>query len=346
MKRTARTFTAFVALAGLALLAASVPAAAQKSWDGDHDWRSFKTEDIVKTLKFADPAKSGELIVDNIFGPISVEAYAGKDVLLQARKVVYARDEERAKKAEDEVKLDITEKGNTVEAYVDGPFREDEKEGGRGGFHSHRDPGYKVHYGFTIKVPLKTNLVLHTVLDGDVEVRGVEGTFDVHNVNGKVRLIDAAGSGDAETVNGGVTVAFRSHPDGPCLFKTINGDVEVDFPVPPSADFRVKTMHGEIYTDFDVTSLPKAPPVREERGDKGGKYIYRSDGFNGVRAGKGGPEIKLETLNGDILIAKRSKSTPSAPRSEARGTLGVNTERRFHARFVKSGLAPANVSSS
>lgn len=27
------------------------------------------------------------------------------------------------------------------------------------------------------------------------------------------------------------------------------------------------------------------------------------------RAGKGGPEIKLETLNGDILIAKRSKSS-------------------------------------
>ena len=65
----------------------------------------------------------------------------------------------------------------------------------------------------------ETNLVLNTVLDGDIEVRGVEGTFDVRNVNGQVRLIDAAGSGDAETVNGGVTVVFRRHPDGPCSFK-------------------------------------------------------------------------------------------------------------------------------
>ncbi|MGZ5498999.1 MAG: hypothetical protein ACXWHI_09780, partial [Candidatus Aminicenantales bacterium] len=162
---------------------------------------------------------------------------------------------------------------------------------------------------FTLKVPVRTNLVLATVLDGDVEVRGVEGAFDVRNVNGKVRLVDAAGSGDAQTENGGVTVLFLRNPDGPCRFKTINGDVELDFPVPPSADFRFKTMHGEVYSDFDVTSLPKAAAIREERPEKGGKFVYRSDGFYGVRAGKGGPEIKLETLNGDILIAKRSKST-------------------------------------
>ncbi len=145
--------------------------------------------------------------------------------------------------------------------------------------------------------------------DGSVEVRGVEGRFDVRDVNGKVLLVDVAGSGDARTVNGGVTVDFRRHPDGACLFKTVNGDVEVNFPGEPSADFRVKTMHGEAYTDFNVIYLPKAPPVREERREEDGKYVYRSDGGYGVRVGKGGPEIKLETLTGDILIAKRSKSS-------------------------------------
>jgi hypothetical protein len=307
MTRTIRTIA--VLAASLALTAAAVPAGGpgQNSWDGRHGMTSFKTEDIVKTLKFADPGKPGELVVDNVFGPVTVEAYDGKDIQLKAQKIVYARDEARAKKAEDEVKLDITEKGNSVEAYVDGPFRDDEN-GGRG-VHIHRDPGYRVYYGFTVKVPVRTNVVVSTVLDGDVEVRGVEGTFDVSNVNGKVRVVDAAGSGEAKTVNGGVTVVFRSHPDGPCLFKTINGDVEVDFAAPPSADFRVKTMHGQVYSDFDVTSLPKAAAVREERPEKGGKFVFRSDGFYGVRAGKGGPEIKIETLNGDILIAKRSKST-------------------------------------
>jgi len=307
MTSTVRTLLRGAALIALAVLAVPAAGGAQWSWDGSGDWKSYRTETIAKTLKFADPAKPGELIIDNVFGPITIEAYAGKDVLLEARRIVYAKDEARAKTAEAEVRLDLTEKGNTIEAYVDGPFRESEE--GRRGIHMHRDPGYKVYYGFRVKVPVRTDLAVSTVLDGDVEVRGVEGTFEVRNVNGRVRLVDAAGSGEARTVNGGLTVVFRAQPEGPCSFQTINGDVEVDFPAPPSADFRVKTMHGEVYTDFDVTSLPKAAPVREERPDKGARFVYRNDGFYGIRAGRGGPEIKLETLNGDILIAKRSRST-------------------------------------
>ena len=322
MRRIASALLPAVALAAAMLLAAG-------PFD-DRDLKSFKTEDIAKTLRFADPATPGELVIDNVFGPISVEGHAGRDIVLEARKIVYARDEARAKKAEEEVRLDITEKGNTVEAYVDGPFREEtggdvRLRGARryfahvdeasatndrrgGGVHFHRDPGYKVFYGFTVKVPYGTDLVLSAVLDGQVEVRGVEGRFDVRNVNGRVRLLDVAGAGDARTVNGEVTVVFRRNPDGACLFKTVNGDVEVALPGAPSADFRVKTMHGEVYSDFDVTYLPKAPPIREERREERGKYVYRSDGAYGVRVGKGGPEIKLETLTGDILIAKRSKS--------------------------------------
>jgi hypothetical protein len=293
----------------LAVAIAAAAGAAQRAWDRDDDMRSFKTETIARTLKFADPAKPGEVIVDNLYGPIKLESHAGRDVVLEAKRIVYARDEARARKAEEEVRLDITEKGNTIEAYVDGPFRDDEKERRERGIRMDRDPGYRVYYGFTLKVPVRTDLVLSTVLDGDIDVRGVEGTFDIRNVVGRVRLIDAAGSGDAQAVSAGVTVAFRRHPDGPCSFKSVSGDVEVDFPGEPSADFRIKTMNGEVYSDFEVTYLPQAPPVRQERREAGGKYVYRSDSGYGVRTGKGGPEIKLETMTGDILIAKRSKST-------------------------------------
>jgi hypothetical protein len=300
--------TIIIALA-VAVTAVAAAAAAQRVWDRDDDMRSFRTETITKTLKFAGPDGPGELVVDNVWGPIKVESHAGRDVLLEAKRIVYARDEARARKAEEEVNLDITEKGTTIEAYVGGPFRDNEKERERGRIRMHGDPGYRVYYAFTLKVPARTDLVLSTVLDGDVEVRGVEGAFDIRNVVGEVRIIDAASSGDAQAVSGGVTVAFRRSPDGPCLFKSVSGDVEVDFPGEPSADFRIKTMHGEVYSEFDVTYLPKSPPVREERREAGGKYVYRSDRGYGVRTGKGGPEIGLETLTGDILIAKRSKST-------------------------------------
>ena len=308
MKPRTRTITLAAGCLALAAAASLAAGQGQSLRHIDRDLKTFGSETIAKTLAFADPAKPGELVVDNLYGPIKVEAYAGREVVLEAKKVVYARDEARAAKAEAEVRLDITAEGNTIEAYVDGPFRESETGRRSRGIHMHDNPGYLVYYGFTLKVPARTNVVLKTVIDGDIEVRGVEGVFDVRNVTNPVRLVDAAGSGDAESVAGGVTVAFRRHPDGPCLFKSISGDVEVDFPGEAAADFRFKTMTGEVYSDFEVTRLANAAPVREDRPGEGG-FVYRSDGFNGVRAGKGGPEIKLETLSGDILIAKRSKST-------------------------------------
>src|SRR4030042_350668 len=95
----------------LTLLASSADTASGR--DDARDMKSFKKEDIVKTLKLADPAKAGEVVVDNVFGPITVEGYAGKDVVLEARKIVYARDEGRSRRAEEEVRLDLTEKANT-----------------------------------------------------------------------------------------------------------------------------------------------------------------------------------------------------------------------------------------
>jgi hypothetical protein len=305
--------TTILAAAALALSLTAAPRLAsgtlQRKSFPHGDMRSFRTETIAKTLAFADPAKAGKVIVDNLYGPIKVEAYAGREVVLEAKKIVYARDEARAARAEAEVRLDISTDGNTIEAYVDGPFRQTE-EGRRGhDVHMHGDPGYLVYYGFTLKVPARTDLVLATVIDGDIDVRGVEGVFDVRNVTNPVRVVDASGSGDAQSVAGGVTVSFRRHPDGPCALKSISGDVEVAFPGEASADFRFKTMTGEVYSDFEVTRLPRPAPVREERRTEGGRFVFRSDGFNAVRAGRGGPEIKLETLSGDILIAKRSKST-------------------------------------
>jgi hypothetical protein len=307
MNRSLRALVPAAALVvGLTAVLAGGEAQRFRARLGYDDMKPFRTASVAKTLRFADPAKPGELIVDNLCGPISVEAATGREVVLEAKRTVYARDEARAAKAEEEVKLDLTEKGHTIEAYVDGPFRDENSDG----IHTHRDPGYMVRYDFTVKVPARTDLVLKTVIDGDIEVRGVDGKFDVHNVTGRVRLIDAAGSGEAQSVANSVTVAFRRMPDGPCSLKSVSGDVEVDFPGEPSADFRFKTMNGEVYSDFDVTRLPNAAPVREERrpGDNAA-YRYRSDGYTGVRAGKGGPEITLETLTGDILIAKRSKTT-------------------------------------
>jgi hypothetical protein len=270
-----------------------------------HEYTIEKKEDIQKTLKFGDPVKAREVVVDNIFGSITVEGTNGQDVILVAHKTIKARSQDRIQKALEEVKLDITEKSSTVDIYVDGPFRCHDRRRSS----NWRDPGYEVRYDFELKVPFKTSLDISTVNEGDIVVKAIEGVFAVDNVNGEIRMTDVAGTGEAHTVNGKIQVTFKRAPEGNCTFETVNGEVELTFPENLSADFRMKTFNGEAYSDFPVTYLQAANPLAtsapmKER--KKAKFIYKSDQFFSVRAGKGGPQITLDTLNGDILIKKRT----------------------------------------
>jgi hypothetical protein len=264
------------------------------------EFRLEEKEEIQKTLKFKDPAKPKELQVDNIFGSINVEGDSGEEVKLIAHKTIRGRNSEKIQKAKEEVKLEISEEGNTIDLYVDGPFR-----CGKGKrWRSWRDPGYEVQFDFELKVPHKTSLFLKTVNNGDIKVNNVEGELVVKNVNGKIEMEEVAGSVEAHTVNGKVKTLFSRNPEADCSFRTINGDLDVAFCSDLSADLRLKTFNGQAYSDFPVTYLPLEQAVAERRQ---GKYVYKSNRFSSVRVGKGGPEMKFDTLNGDILINKRNK---------------------------------------
>jgi len=264
----------------------------------DDKYKIQEKEEIRQTLKFQDTAKPKTLQLDNVFGAIDVQAYDGGEVELVAQKTIKAKDQDKVKKAKAEVKLDITAEGGGIDIYVDGPFR---CRGEDGNGYRWRDLGYEVHFDFVLKVPRKTALTLKTVDSGDVTVRGVEGDFEVSNVNGKVTMDGVAGSGKAHTVNGPVKVGFTKNPASNCSFRTVNGDVTLSFRDGLTADFKMKTFNGEAYSDFEVKALPAAPTVKES---VKGHFVYKRDKFSQVRVGKGGPEITCDTLNGDILIKK------------------------------------------
>ena len=261
--------------------------------------RVEEKEKIERTLRFQDRSQPKEVCVDNIFGSITVEGFDGQEVELVVHKRIKARNKEKILKAREEVKLDIREEGNTIDLYVDGPFRDRDEDGRQRG---RWDPGYRVHYDFQIRVPHKTNLSLKTATDGMIRVELVEGEFDIRHANGEIDLIEMAGAGDAHTANGDITVTFSKNPDSDCSFKTVNGDVKVSFQENLSADFRLKTFHGDGYSDFPITYLPSRPA---EKGREDRKFVYKSDRFVGVRVDRGGPEILMDTLNGDLLIQKR-----------------------------------------
>ncbi len=279
------------------------------------DYKLKESEDIVKSLKFTGPGKHKALTIDNIFGFIHVQGYDGREVKLAAHKTIKAESGEKIEKAKKEVKLDISEEGDAIKIVVNGPFRDE-----KGSICWPRDLGYVIQYDFELKVPHRTELSLKTINDGFIKVQDVEGEckignvngeievhklvgdFKVSTVNGKVVMTDISGSGKAHTVNGEVKVLFSKNPTSNCSFKTINGKLEIFFLPGLAADFQLKTFHGEIYSDFPAEYLPTAPGKGER---KGGKFVYKSSHFSGIRIGTGGPEIRLETLSGNILIKEK-----------------------------------------
>ena len=270
--------------------------------DDDSSMRLHESETIRKTFTLSAAHKI--LDVDNVFGSIEVVGGQGDQVQLVVNKTIYAESKDRLETAKKEVTLDITDQPDLLKLYVNGPFRCNCNNGlgGGGCVNWHGDSGYTVKMDFQLQVPRQIEVKLRTVNSGHVNVRDVAGNFSVHNVNGGIEMQNIAGSGTAKTVNGGVKVSFVENPRESSDFGTINGNVDLYFTRGLSADFRFKTMNGAVYSDFEMTSLPTRPVSAEHRGSK---FVFRSDRFTGGRIGNGGPEIKLENLNGDLRVLER-----------------------------------------
>ena len=244
--------------------------------------------------------ETGRLVVDNVFGSISVTGTSGSLVRMKAVETIEADDPEALERARSEVALLIESDAGLVDLYVDGPFRDRDD---RGWSRHRRRPRYRVSYDFELEVPVGVELELSTVTDGEISVSGVHGDFDVSNVNGGIEMRDLRGSGRVQTVNGPITADFSRSPLAVSDFKTVNGDVEVVFPADLSADLELLTRFGELWTEFDVESLPAPPATRRT---KGGKTIIKL-GAPLVRVAAGGPRLSFETLNGDVLIRKHDR---------------------------------------
>lgn len=266
-----------------------------------HETYKLEKNDVVKqVLPFSSPEKAKTVKIDNIFGSITVSGGATAAARLEAKKSLRADSQDDLLKAEREVTLKMSEKDNQIDIVVDGPFR------CRDGSVDWSDHDYTVTYDFELQVPEQTSLILKTVNDGDILVKNVRGDFSVRNVNGHIELQDIAGPVSCKTVNGGIKTVFKENPAAACAFKTVNGDLDVRFAPGLAADFQLQTLNGEIYTDYpNVTYMPGKTAMESSR--QKGRFIYRSNRNQEVRIGAGGPEIRMDTLNGDIVIANKDK---------------------------------------
>jgi len=252
-------------------------------------------EKIEKSFAMTAGAGRRTLEIDNVWGSIEVVGTASDKVQLTVNKSIRAESKGKIEQARKDVTLDITQQADALKLYVNGPFRCDCHDCSR----SREYEGYIVKMDFQVQVPRDIDIKIKTVNEGRVSVRDINGGFLVRNVNGDIQIRNIAGSGTARTVNGPVKVSFRQNPREASDFQTVNGNIELTFVRDLSADFRFKTFNGGIYSDFLVTALPVQGMQEEHHGSK---VIFRADRYTGARINAGGPQIKVENLNGDIRI--------------------------------------------
>jgi hypothetical protein len=259
------------------------------------------TEKISKEFTLTAEAGRSTLALYNVFGSVRVEGYSGNKIVVEATKTVQADDAATLEQGKKEVKLGFTQHGDSVVVYQAEPF--DSRPLDRHGNWNNREIDYHFKLDFVVKVPYAMNLHVSTVNNGAMEVKDVTGPLNVSNVNGSITLTNVKGTTRAHTVNGNVDATYAATPAGASSYHTINGKIRVHYPASLGANLHFKSMHGEFYTDFPNAEILPVQVTKNQEG-KGGGTVYRLTKDTGVRIGKGGPDFRFETLNGDVTISK------------------------------------------
>ena len=250
-------------------------------------------EQIIVPL--SSPDKKGKLEVGQVRGDIIIEAYDGKEVIIQATAAssddCEGCDHNHEKDMRDvpagmkrisssPLELEASEKNNTIEVETN---------------------SWKKPINLNIKIPANFDLEVSTV-HGKVSITGINGAYEVSSVNGPITLKDISGSVLANTVNGAIIVNFKSVvANEPMSFVTLNGNVDVTLPSTIKATAKMKSDRGEIFTDFDMTVDRSKPEVKTNKGEY--KVSINSWVYGDINGG--GPEYTFKNMNGDIIIRKK-----------------------------------------
>ncbi len=247
------------------------------------------------TVPLTDPSRPAHVRAHLLSGSITVKAYDGKDVIVEA-KARREDDEDQEERPEREHgtlrRIPLSTTGLNVEAENNQV--------------NISTSALRRAVDLTLTVPVHTSLSLHTVNGGNIVVTGVDGELDVNDVNGEVMLKNVSGSAVAHALNGRVLATFsRVDPQKPMAFSSLNGDIDLTLPADTKATLSMRTDNGEVYSDFDIQLQATTPQQTVEDGrGKGGKYVVKVEKNVKGTINGGGQEIQLKNFNGNIYIRK------------------------------------------
>src|SRR5919198_1326731 len=258
------------ALVVLGVSLATAPAAAQK-----------QTEQNAFTWSGRIP--SGHWIrVRNLSGEIDVTSSNSDRVEVTATKQWRRSDPQS-------VRFEVRKFGANDEDVVICAIWNDRTDCDERGYESHNVRNNDVSVQFRVMVPRGVKVGVSSV-NGAVSVEGATSEVEATTVNGEVEASSSGGPVSASTVNGSVTARMgRFDVDDDLNFSTVNGTVLAEFSGDLDADVELSTVNGSFQIDYPITV----------KGKLDRRHVR-------ARLGKGGPRIRLSTVNGNVELRRRS----------------------------------------
>ena len=220
-------------------------------------------------------AAAGELVVENVNGPIAIETWDKPEVHLVAVKT--ARNEADLKALD--VVIDSAEKRFAVKTvYLD-------KDGSW--LKKFTNTG-EVRY--TLTVPHTATLRRVETVNGSISIANIHGRVSAKTVNGRIEARGLSHEVELSTVNDGILAEFDVVAEKQdIVLDTVNGSLRLRLPATAGAEVSASTLNGSIENDFGLSAVTKKWVGRELEGT----------------IGDGAARIRLNTVNGGIEIRKR-----------------------------------------
>ena len=229
---------------------------------------------------------TGRVSLANINGGVQIKVWDRPAVQLDAIKKAY-RKERLA-----EAKIDVTATEENIRIKTEYPeenqyFRNDDRR---------YDNPATVEYSLT--VPRKAVLESIELVNGSIDIDGVEGNVKASSINGKVNARGLLGEAKLSTINGPLFATFTQLDESKSIaLNSVNGNLTLVIPSDSNASIRAGTVHGGISNDFGLQ-------VRH------GEYVgHNLEG----QIGSGGPRVKLDNVNGAIRITHAEDGRTISP---------------------------------
>lgn len=229
---------------------------------------------------------TGRVSLENINGGVQIKVWDRAAVQVDAIKKAYRRDRLA------EARIEVNSSEENIRIQTEYPNENQTFRSGEGRY----DNPAMVEY--TLTVPRKAMLESIELINGSLEIDGVEGNVKASSINGRLTARGLSSEVKLSTVNGPLHATFTRLDEPKSIsLGSVNGNVTLIIPSNSNASIRASTVHGGISTDFGLKV-------------KHGEYVGHSmDG----QIGTGGPKIKLGNVNGGIKISHAQDGLPLSP---------------------------------